>query len=58
MKRIEMPFAVKVFAPLSSSTNRLVWRYFDDRESAIKFAGNPALVKYCPGNAWREERKP
>ena len=52
MTKISLPWAVKVFAPLSSSTNRLVWRYFETREEAERISRR---VVFRPGNAWRNK---
>lgn len=48
--KVQLPWAVKVFNPQSSSTNRLVWRYFETKADAEKVS---ARVVYRPGNAWR-----
>ena len=52
MIKIQLPWAVKVFAPLSSSTNRLVWRYFETEAQALKVSKR---VVYRPGQAWRDQ---
>lgn len=50
MQQVQLPYAVKVFAPQSSSTNRLVYRYFETQEEAAKLS---QYVEYRPGEAFK-----
>jgi hypothetical protein len=48
--KIQLNWACKVFSPQSSSTNRIVWRYFETIEEAEKVSNK---VVWRPGHAWR-----